>query len=748
MSPICLLWAHSPPVDGGSWHALEAHLRGTAELARLFAAPFGGGDVAYWLGRLHDLGKASQAWQSRLMSVAGSGGVVGIDHKVVGARLAFDRGLRGHAVAILGHHGGLVDVPSLPKQFAKGVAVNDADALGRLPALVPDLPADLAAAVPAEWRDPLVGEFGARMVFSALVDADFLDTEAHFQQLAAPRLAPATDFGVLMRRFEEARSRMVGRRRDSPMDGLREQVYADCVSRAAMSPGVFRLPAPTGAGKTLAAAGFGLQHAAVHGHRRVIVAVPFLTITEQNAAVYRDLLAGDDDGQVVLEHHSAVDLDGEGRGRWDRLAAENWDAPFVVTTFVRLFESLFGRKPSAMRRVHRLAGAVIVLDEIQALPYAMLAPILDGLRLLVKHFGTTVVLSSATQPDFWALKEFDDLAPVDLVEDPRGLSARLRRVRFEWQIDPEPSLADIASQAAALGSALVVVNTTADAAAVFDCWRGMPADEVWHLSTRMCPRHRRRVLDAVRARLVAGQRTLLVSTQLIEAGVDVDFPVVFRAVAPVDSLLQAGGRANRDGRLPELGRVIIFRPSDGGMPPGYRIPVGQALLHFGPDKRQPDDLDAYPAYYQGLYDALALQDSAHVGQRIQQARQRWEFQTVSDGPMDPRTKVRDRRQAFRMISESGLSVITPQGAVGESEQREVRALIDRIRGDTPTAADFRRLQPYVTSLHSSLLRRPEVVAQLDLVKGVLGPGGLAEWLGGYDEQTGMEIDPAVEDFLL
>ncbi|MEV6342782.1 CRISPR-associated endonuclease Cas3'' [Actinoplanes sp. NPDC051851] len=746
MSINCPLWAHTPPPGGGAWHALDAHLRGTAELGRRFAEPFGGGEITYWLGRLHDLGKASHAWQRRLALVVGTGERVGIDHKVVGARLAFERGLRGFAVAILGHHGGLVDVPSLGKEFAKGVAADNADALRSLATLVPDLPDDLSGAVPPSWlQDPLAGELGARLCFSALVDADFLDTEAHFRQLTTPRVAVEPDFKLLAERFEAARVRRLSGRRGSPVDVLREQVYADCVAGAASPPGIFRLPAPTGAGKTLAAAGFGLRHAALHGHRRVIVAVPFLTITEQNAAVYRDLLG--DDGQVVLEHHSGVDWDAAGRGPWDRLAAENWDAPFVVTTFVRLFESLYGRKPSAMRRVHRLAGAVIILDEIQALPHAMLAPILSGLKLLVKHFGTTVVLSSATQPDFWALREFDELDPVDLVESPKRLASQLRRVRFEWQVDPEPSLADIADQAAALDAALVVVNTTADAVAVHGCWRDMPSGHAWHLSTRMCPRHRRRVLEAVRARLAAGQRTLLVSTQLIEAGVDLDYPAVFRAMAPVDSLLQAAGRANRDGRMSEPGRVVIFSPAGGGMPPGYRIAVDQTRLHFGPDRRQPDDLDAHPLYYQGLYDALALQDPMHVGQRIQDARRRWEFQTVASGPMDPRTKARDLRLAFRMITESGVAVVTPQAA-DDNEQREVRALIDALRGDMPSAADFRRLQPFITTLHPSLLRRPEVLAQLDPIKGESVLGGLAEWRGGYDEATGIDLDPAVEEFLL
>src|SRR5690606_10761578 len=252
-------------------------------------------------------------------------------------------------------------------------------------------------------------------------------------------------------------------------------------------------------------------------------------------------------------------------GRWARLAAENWDAPFIVTTFVRLFESLYARKPSATRRLHRLAKSVIVLDEVQALPYAMLVPILDGLRLLVVHLGATVLLCSATEPSFWALSEFAGVRCVDLVHDAPKLVSNLRRVRFEWQIEPKPTLADIAAQAARERAALVVVNTTADAKAVFEYWRDkVPPETSAHLSTRMCPEHRQRTLRSVRQRLVRGERVLLVSTQLVEAGVDVDFPVVFRALAPADSLLQAAGRANREGQLASGGRVIFFDPCDGG----------------------------------------------------------------------------------------------------------------------------------------------------------------------------------------
>ncbi len=725
-------------------------------MARLFTVPFGGGDVAYWLGALHDVGKAACAWQDKLAAVAPTGAPVGIDHKALGTRVAFERGLGGFAGAIFGHHGGLIDTPNLLKEFRKRLADapgNAASAEQELSVLLPDLPESLDRLVPPGWRtDPLVGEMALRLCYSALVDADSLDTSAHFQGLASPRVRPDADFGHLYKLFEQRRRSEIAGRESTPIGRLREQVYADCLAAAERDRGVFRLGAPTGAGKTLASGGFALRHAEKHGLSRVIVAVPFLTITEQNAAVYRRLLDEDGAEPIVLEHHSQADFDDPKSGRWARLAAENWDAPFLVTTFVRLFESLYARKPSAMRRVHRLANSVIVLDEVQALPHAMLAPILDGLRLLVRHFHATVLLSSATQPSFWALDEFKDVPCTDLVHDTPKLISDLRRVRYEWQLDPKPTLADIADQAASESAALVVVNTTADAKAVFDQWRETEPDGVaWHLSTRMCPDHRRRVLEKVRARLGRGERALLVSTQLIEAGVDVDFPVVFRAMAPADSLLQTAGRANREGRMADGGRVIVFAPEDGGQPPTYETLVGCTGRQFGPKpKADPDDPVALDRYYRNVYDLLDLDGDRHVGQRIQQARRRWEFETVADGPMDASTKVRDRKLAFRMINDDGISVVTPQGAETPELRSELEQLVEELRRvSVPELAKLRRLQAYTTNVHPSALRQDGVKA---LMRPIFGDevrrGVLVEWAGEYDDATGINFDPNLEQFVV
>jgi CRISPR-associated endonuclease/helicase Cas3 len=736
---------------------LVDHLRGTAELAARFAEPFGGGRIAWWLGLLHDAGKASCAWQQGLLRAETKGGRVGTDHKSLGVRLADQRGLGKFALAIDGHHGGLSS-PSAVSNRLRSLAAGDrdrnADAEQALRGLLPELSDTKAAALPSAWQtDPMIAEMALRLLFSALCDADFLDTAAHFAGAHSPAVRQETDFVALRNHFEQQRTKLLNERPPSAIDLSRDEVYRACVAAAQAPPGIFRLATPTGSGKTISSAGFALHHAAAHGLRRVVVAVPFLTITEQNSAVYRSLLDPGEhvDDPVVLEHHSGVDLDG-GRPeqRWARLASENWDAPFVVTTTVRLFEALLGRRPAAMRRVHRLADAVLVLDEVQALPHRFLVPILDSLRTLVSHFGATVLLASATQPDFWHLSPFRQIPAHEIVPEPVALVSRLRRVRFEWRTDPSPTLDELADESAGCKQAMVVVNTTADAAQVFHRWRNsMPSGVARHLSKRMCPDHRRRVLTAVRDRLAGGLPILLVSTQLIEAGVDVDFPVVYRALAPADSLLQAAGRANREGNRSEPGRVVLVDPPDAGYPPSYRTLLGTTRVHFGPGKADPDDLNALRAYYQSVYGALNLEHRDHVGQRIQAARRAFDFPTVTEGPADAITQVRDRSQAFRMIEDDGVAVVTPQGAEDEARERVRRSIETMRTAPRPEMAMLRGLQPYVTSLHRSVLRKRGVVALLRPVLGDIGqPGGLAEWIGTYDDDTGIGLDPDPEEYLL
>ena len=731
---MVILAAHSVN-DNGVRHRLDAHLRGTAALAREFAAYFGAGDLAAYLGLVHDVGKADCAWQERLAVVEASGGRVGIDHKMAGTWLA-SRSVGVFAAAVNGHHGGLPAGAALKNELSAADTGRQAGwttAIEETAALVPEVKPAAPPSLPA-WLDgkasgnPLVTDLLMRMVFSALVDADFLDTEAHFRRAARPRCQLAA--GDLADRYDRQRAAFLADAARSPADGLRQEVYSQAVAAAAGPVGMYRLPAPTGSGKTLAAGGFALHHARAHQLRQVVVAVPYISITEQNADIYRRLLDQRGGPPVVLEHHSGVALDdraGDEAARWwRRLASENWDAPFVVTTTVQLFQSLFDHRPAAMRKLHRLARSVIVLDEVQALPDRLLLPILDALRVLTESFGTTVLLASATQPSYWNLGPFRGLPVTDVIADPAPLHARFRRVRWEWQLTPGPTLDQVAGQAAPEPQVLTVVNTTADSALMhrqLEQRRDGLLGPCLHLSTRMAARHRRDVLGEIRDRLAAGQPVAVVSTQLVEAGVDLDFPVVFRAWAPADSLQQAAGRCNRSARLTE-GRVVIFDSADGGHPAdsSYRAALYATGTYYGPGRADPDDMAALEKYYSERFARQNL-DVTGPGARIQQLRARLDFPEVA--------------RAFQMIEEHTVPVAVEYG--GEEARAEVRDLADRLRNPGPQQAGearllLRRLQPYLAVLPTALAPRAVAAGYAEPVIG-----DLLQWRGPYHPLRGIDL---------
>ncbi|WP_016696748.1 CRISPR-associated helicase/endonuclease Cas3 [Actinoalloteichus spitiensis] len=696
------LWAHSRN-DKGERHTLRDHLISTGELAARFAEPFGAAPLARALGLFHDAGKASCSWQEALLAVEGQNRRTGVPHKEFGA-VALRGPAHVAALAVLGHH------------------------------------------VPENWRRrQSTAEVGIRLVFSALVDADRLDTGAH-RAGTEPTVRPAPDMEQLWKRYDQERVNVLakraasGKRADPVVDAAREQVYQYAVRAAERPGGLFRLAAPTGSAKTMAAGAFALRHAALHGKSRVIVAVPFTTITEQNAGQYRELL----DADRVLEHHSSVDLDTA--PRWYRPAAENWDADFIVTTTVQLFDSLFGRKPERSRKLHRLANSVIVLDEVQALPLSLLTPILDVLRVLAEEFGTTVVLSSATQPAFQSLPVWKDFPVTDIVPDPTRLFDDLRRVRYEWWCDPRPTLAEVAEAALDERQCLVVVNTTGNARTVYR--HANPDDEtsphVLHLSARMCGAHRQQVLHEANRRLNANEPVLLVSTQLIEAGVDIDFPVVYRVLAGADAVQQAAGRANREGVLGrEGGRVVIVVPEDGGYPGAeYRALAEQTSVHFWAGQ-DPDRLDALDRYYRGVYSALNLTENRRAN-AVQRGRAAFDYQSVAEGPLldaGGAGTARDRALAFRMIDEDTVPVVVDFHGKDKDHKGEGPRLVERLRSSTnPTPQDFRAVQPYVVPLPRALLNRPDIQA---ICRPVVGD--LHEWAGDYHEAYGIDTTDIVQE---
>ncbi|TAK37030.1 MAG: CRISPR-associated endonuclease Cas3'' [Chloroflexota bacterium] len=707
-------YAHSRN-EHGERQDLVAHLKQVADLAAGYAAPLGAAEMARFLGLWHDIGKFDQAFQRYLLtSEANPRHREHVDHKAAGAGVA-----QQHqsilSLLMRGHHGGLGTPGETQTWLEKwGGLPGSMEARRQAERALSDLQPIGELSFP-DWalRDPTAAELFLRLLFSALVDADFLDTERHMRPGSSVRRGGQTDLAELWERFERDQGQLSGKRGD-PVGEARHAIYQTCLAAAEDPPGIFRLTVPTGGGKTRAAMGFALRHALRHGHERIIVAVPYISITEQTADVYRYIFeTAGDRAPVVLEHHSAVTpAEGEEfepEQIWSRLSAENWDARIVVTTTVQLFESLFAKSTSRCRKLHRLARSVIILDEAQALPPRLLTPILDVLQQLSAHYGTTVVISTATQPTFDVISAFAAVQTREIVPDPGRFFAVLKRVAYEWRTDPALSWAEVAALMREEPQVLAILNTKKDALALLDA---LDDPMALHLSTLLCGAHRRRVIADVRLRLAAGEPCRVVSTQVVEAGVDFDFPLVLRAMGPLDGIIQAGGRCNREGLL-TTGRVIVFQPCDGSMPRGaYSIGHGLAV---GMLKRGAVDLDdpgTIGTYFRELFPMVKTDRGG-----IQQLRARLDY---------PKTA-----SEFRMIDESTSVVVTQYGTA--EERKSVRDVLERLRiGTAEAGALLRRLQPYLVSMEWHRAQRLE---RQGLILPVMS--GLGEWMGDYDRVCGL-----------
>ena len=550
-----MYFAHSSnDASKGDWQPLVQHLSEVAELAALFAEPCRYERAARLAGLLHDLGKYNPHFQRRL-----EGDSTRVEHSIAGAALilALAKNPRDKAIAeliahaIAGHHAGLPDRIGDASSLNERVQRVDLSSLDQaLRVEVTFETYDLAPAFAFKSRGDRSASpaFLGRMLFSCPVDADFKDTEAFYNRIegtTADREWPKLQAILpgLIERVKAELARKTASGRETPVNCLRQRVLAHVRGKVTETPGLFTLTVPMGGGKTLTSLAFGLHHARAHGMRRIIYAIPFTSVIDQTAEIFRELF-GDD---VVLEHHSAIDeekMKTRSSREKVRLAMEDWAALIVVTTTVQLFESLFSARPSHCRKLHNIAGSVIVLDEAQTLPRHLLIPIMRAIEELAANYGCTVILCTATQPALGVREGFPGL-PLDrgreLALDPACLARELKRTSLEFAGPMDnAALVDALRQHQ---QALVIVNSRAHA---LDLYREAVAaglDGVLHLTTRHYAVHRRAILGAVRARLdpKLGRPCLLIATSLIEAGVDVDFPRVFRAEAGLDQIAQAAG---------------------------------------------------------------------------------------------------------------------------------------------------------------------------------------------------------------
>ncbi|MFO1228982.1 MAG: CRISPR-associated endonuclease Cas3'' [Alicycliphilus sp.] len=702
-------WAHS----GG--HLLEDHLQAVAGAAAELAETLDGdGRSARWAaiaGQWHDLGKYRPGFQ-RYVRQAGEGENAHIEHRVAGRekthsaagalwamqQLEQQHGAPGKLAArvlaylIAGHHAGLADWEG-DLAVRLGNADSAQELQDALDAQPPQAILDAGDFVPDLKAIPGGKEGFAlwvRMLFSCLVDADFLDTEAHFD---AGRPARRSGFPTLTQMHQAFDAWMAALPvRATPVNALRADILRQCCARAALAPGFFSLTVPTGGGKTLSSLAFALEHAQQHGQRRVIYAIPYTSIIEQTADVFRGVFAALGD-EVLVEHHSQAESDPQQETARSRLACENWDAPLIVTTNVQLFESLFAAKTSRCRKLHRIAGSVIVLDEAQQLPPAFLQPILDVLNLLVAHYGVTVLLCTATQPALASTAYFDTSKNLrglknvrEIIADPDALFAALNRVRVQLPPDwnaPTP-WEDVAAQLTAEDCVLAIVSTRKAARTL----HGLMPPGTLHLSALMCGAHRQAVIAQIKERLRAKregrdlQPLRVVSTQLVEAGVDMDFPVVYRALAGLDSIAQAAGRCNREGLLLEKGRVVVFVPPE-PPPKGTLLKAAQACVStLQGQQADPLARPLFERYFREFYYSQALDAHAIVDK-------------LKVNPATLAVQFRSAAEAFRLIDDQDSASVVVRYA---AQDDEIEKLLGILATEGPQRWLMRKLQRYTVSI--------------------------------------------------
>lgn len=678
------LFAHSAN-SGGEWEPLSTHLKRVSKECAQYCQVFNAAPEGALLGWLHDIGKVGQLFQERL-----HGRATGVDHWSPGAALALANGFgeknRARALIIEGHHIGLqrADSQSLIKrigpyldqrhppksesgtpsvfplaklhQALKEVGLHPP--VSQIPAFVPE---------PLVCSSPARAMLRIRMLFSALVDADYRMTELHFLGKESISEAPSLDPDHWLAGLDLYRSSLQNRPQSPEMLRLREWLFQSAISAASHPHRMWTLTAPTGSGKTLAMLKFALEHAKHHNLRRIVFVLPYLALLQQTVQVLREILTlaypNEEDSfldTILVEDHSLVQ---ELSAQSDTGASEavrrsmtaDWQAPLIVTTNVQLLESLHSRHPSSCRKLHRLSRSVILLDEIQTLPIHLSPITLATLGSLAEDFCTSIVFSTATQPAFQSLADAAagfggvNWRPVEITGFAPHRPPVPQRVRVSWHCSPSQSwsLEQLAARLAHSHSALCIVNTKRQARAVFELVRRIGSAAMF-LATSLCPAHRRLVLEQVRSRLAANEPCLLVSTQCVEAGVDLDFPLVLRMIAPLDAIAQAAGRCNRNGARTEPGEVIVFS-LDGDLGDLYpdalyreAAKMTRQMLHARHGTPDLTSEDLFTAYFQQWYQLLPEQERI---EDLRKAVQSLDFPEIE--------------RSYRLIEQRQISVLVP-----------------------------------------------------------------------------------------
>ncbi|MDO4320141.1 MAG: CRISPR-associated helicase Cas3' [Bacteroidales bacterium] len=630
--------------ESGKWHiqSNHDHCEGVADLAAGFASAFGMESWGRLLGLLHDRGKERPGFQCHIRRQSGFDTTAKSDdsssHSLSGAIVSHRHRLDALywlSNAIAGHHRGLYDIDELENLLTQPLPTG-------VDGNLPDTRLELPPVSPSASESSHM----ARMLFSCLIDADRLDTERFMSHERYALRGRYDDMRILKERLDRYRTKLAARP-DSTLNRLRGEIQQMCDANGRLTPGFFSLTVPTGGGKTIASVIWAISHALQHGKHRIIIAIPFTSIIVQTAQTLRDIFGEDN----VLEHHSAID---ESRSDANKLACENWDAPIVVTTNVQLFESIFSNKPSKCRRLHSLCDSIVILDETQSLPLTFMQPIVDSMKSYARLFGTSFLFCTASLPVLEgehkgmgqaAFVGIDKGAVRSIVDQDLNLHLKLRRADMQICRDPV-SISDICGRLASHDRVLCIVNTRRRA---FEVFKGLPDDGIpsYHLSRMMCPAHILDTIDEIKHILKdTSQPVRVISTQLIEAGVDIDFPVVYRQMAGLDSLLQAAGRCNREGLISTgAANVFVFDDDRPRGAIGFATDAMIRLLDTMPDADwfSPETMRHY---YHMLYVNTPSFDERCIGALI----------------ADPRTCCYEQAaDRFRLIDDKGVAVIVNYG---------------------------------------------------------------------------------------
>lgn len=688
--------AHVCKHNDGIWaspHLLSKHLEGTAKLAEAHANKFQSGKWGKAAGVAHDAGKGRRVWQNYIRRKSGfddeahlEGKPGKIPHAIHGAVLVekiFGKGFgRLLAYCIAGHHAGLPDLSSaegagLSSLQFQSTQVERLDEIADF--IVDIIESAKPDAPPWQFAKGLDLSLWIRMLYSSLVDADFLDTESYMDNTQARVRGRYCSIPELLGRLNKYTKSLDARSENTHVNMTRRSVREKCVQAANDAQGIFSLTVPTGGGKTLSSLTFALEHAVKHSLDRVIYVIPYTSIIEQNADVFRSAVGSDQ----VIEHHSSLDEDSSTPK--SRLASENWDAPIIVTTSVQFFESFFAAKSSRCRKLHNIVNSVVVLDEAQLVPIEYLSPILETMQLLVEHYRVSFVISTATQPAFQERivdgKLFNGLKSMKEImgDDVRALYDSLKRVHVQLpeDINAVSSWEEIADELTQHEQVLCIVS---DRKSCRELHGLMPQGTI-HLSALMCGQHRSEVIERIKQKLKDNEPVRVISTQLVEAGVDLDFPVVYRAFAGLDSIAQAAGRCNREGKLTEPGKVIVFVPPRKAPLGLLRKAADTTRNIFSTNKQDPLEHSLFEAYFSELYWKANSLDAKDI------------IPLLTPDHRECSIFFRTASEKFQIIDDSMQKSILVR--YGESE-----GLIEQLKSDGPNRGLMRKLQRYTVNVYN------------------------------------------------